>query len=571
MTCVANVAITTINSGRRSLLFQDRLGFDNTLTDTQWESIMQMLKNSNNYSKLSGKWILDTGASRHMTGTKEFLFKTHEIEFSSVKLPNGTYSHAPCEGTVDRTTRTVIGVGEERDGVYIFHSGTLITANRVSDGEDYCLWHRRLGHASNKVVSLLPGMNKVDCRKFLNEPCDICFKAKQTRTTFPVSENKADDFFDLVHCDVWGPYRTSSSCGAHYFLTIVDDYSRCVWVYLMAHKTEVVQNFRNFCAMSNTQFDRQVKKGIEFQTSCVDTPQQNGQVERKHRHILNVARALRFQAKLPLRFWATPSPAHRGSNILHTDLTMSDSIPMPAVSSKKRTDGIPVIGTQEMSNSFVSSDVNSQSAPGEITRTGVGHEVSRCPVQCVPNTAVQILSGIDSNAAPGSDILSGSDKTTAAGSNLRDVLYSDRSRTVTGSDRSRTVTESSLVLRESDDFVSSGLQRNTSSVRERIGYSSDAALSPAKESDATGDSSDKAVRRSFANHIHFLAEITTLKEPTSYAEAVRLPVWDVAMSKEISALDKNGTLCVTDLPPCKKAIGCKWVYKIKYNFDGTVE
>lgn len=112
--------------------------------------------------------------------------------------------------------------------------------------------------------------------------------------------------------------------GAQYFLTIVDDYTRAVWVYLLKEKSDVPNILMSFCIMVQMQFNTKVKvirsdngteftsntvqnflrrEGILHETSCVGTPEQNGSVERKHRHILNVARALRFQASLPISFW----------------------------------------------------------------------------------------------------------------------------------------------------------------------------------------------------------------------------------------------------------------------------
>jgi len=58
---------------------------------------------------------------------------------------------------------------------------------------------------------------------------------------FPASNDKASKPFELVHYDIWGAYRVSSFCGAHYFPTIMDDASRAVSVYLMKTKGEASQ------------------------------------------------------------------------------------------------------------------------------------------------------------------------------------------------------------------------------------------------------------------------------------------------------------------------------------------
>lgn len=78
-----------------------------------------------------------------------------------------------------------------------------------------------MGHPSAQVASLI---HDVVVSSNFNKACDTCFRAKQTYDSFPLSNNKATRVFDLIHMDVWGPYRTQSSSGARYFLTIVDDY-----------------------------------------------------------------------------------------------------------------------------------------------------------------------------------------------------------------------------------------------------------------------------------------------------------------------------------------------------------
>ena len=112
----------------------------------------------------------------------------------------------------------------------------------------------------------------------------------------------------------------TSLSSVRYFLTIVDDHSKSTWIYLMKHKSYTGNILINFINMVETQFDSkmktircdngpefrlenfQVQRAIVYQTSCINTAQQNGVVKRKHRHLLNMEHVFLIQAGFPNYF-----------------------------------------------------------------------------------------------------------------------------------------------------------------------------------------------------------------------------------------------------------------------------
>ena len=83
--------------------------------------------------------------------------------------------------------------------------------------------------------------------------------AKQCRLPFRSSSISSVRPFDIIHCDIWGRYKHPSISGAHYFLTIVDDYTRFTWIFLMRHKDEAQSILKHFFSYVFTQFVSHIK------------------------------------------------------------------------------------------------------------------------------------------------------------------------------------------------------------------------------------------------------------------------------------------------------------------------
>ena len=106
-------------------------------------------------------------------------------------------------------------------------------------------------------------------------------------------------------------------------------------------------------------------------------------------------------------------------------------------------------------------------------------------------------------------------------------------------------------------------------------YNQVSTIAPPASSSSSGTSYPLSSYLSYANlssnHRHFCNAISSIVELKHYDQAILDPHWREAMSNEIKALEVNHTWSLQPLPPGKKAIGCKWVYKVKYKADGTVE
>lgn len=109
---------------------------------------------------------------------------------------------------------------------------------------------------SLSIMNLLPFLSK----SIVLKHCDICPYAKQTRLCYPKPTTlRSLCSFELLHMDIWGLFRTPTYNVQRYFLTIVDDYTRGTWVFLMQSKLDILRILTQFFTIISTQFSSKTK------------------------------------------------------------------------------------------------------------------------------------------------------------------------------------------------------------------------------------------------------------------------------------------------------------------------
>ncbi|XP_020582332.1 uncharacterized protein LOC110025962 [Phalaenopsis equestris] len=298
-------------------------------------------------SESSREWILDSGCSFHM--------RPHKYWFESLQLENGgsvllgdnkacrvvdsgTIKIKMFDGAerilqhvryVPELKRNLICLGMLESSGYSFKTenccikvskGSLIVMKGVrkngldslvgrtvidnfsnavqSEPDRTRLWYMKLGHVSERDLqelskqSLLCG-DRVSKLEF----CEQCVLGKATRMKFSTGTHSSKKPLDYVHSDLWGPARTQTHGGGRYFMPIIDDYTRKVWVFILKSKDEAFQRFRDWLTVTENKMETKLKhlrtdNGLEycseqFEELCRrngitrhktvrNTPQQNG-------------------------------------------------------------------------------------------------------------------------------------------------------------------------------------------------------------------------------------------------------------------------------------------------------
>jgi hypothetical protein len=248
----------------------------------------------------------------------------------------------------DLATRTPLARCDSSGPLYTFRPSSTGASPPVLVSTTSSTWHRRLGHPGPDVTTKLTSSLHPSCSRGRFEGLyHACQLGRHTHLPFSISSSRAEQAFDLIHCDLWTSPVLSVS-GYKYYLVILDDYSHFLWTFPLRLKSDTLPTLTQFFAWVSTQFRRSVctlqcdngrefdnhaarsfflTHGVQLRLSCPYTSAQNGRAERMIRTTTNMICCLLFQASLPATYWA--EALHTATHLLNRLPSKATSHPTP--------------------------------------------------------------------------------------------------------------------------------------------------------------------------------------------------------------------------------------------------
>lgn len=468
------------------------------------------------------------------------------------------------------------------------------------------LWHSRLGHVNFQAMLQMSKNGMARGLPEIVKPADVCkgcLMSKQTRISFPSQSNfVAKERLELIHADICGPVSPATPSGNRYFLLFVDDYSRAMWIYMLKTKDQAFEYFKKFKAQVEKETSLQIKmlrtdRGGEFCSKiftnyCEEmgiirhftapySPQQNGVVERRNRTVVAMGRSLLKERNLPTYMWGEAVRyAVYLLNRLPTKAVLGET-PYEAWSKKKpQVDYLRVFGCVAY---MKHPNVN-------VTKLG---DRSKCVIHLGRESGTKAYRLYDPETGTvhiSRDVVFDENKAWPwTESDCQDAPTGTGCSFVVAGDQYNLESDSVSAESDSEGIESSNTSHSHEDEASTLRTPQSHALSSTNQSPHTATSGEQLYSNSRYDgsepprHFRLLSDIYNeteevdeellmagVDEPVCFSQAVKETEWKEAMDCEISAIERNNTWKLTDLPAGHKAIDLKWVYKVKRDTNGEI-
>ncbi|KAK2457784.1 putative mitochondrial protein [Trifolium repens] len=526
---------------------------------------------------------------------------TKQTNSAVVFLPNSFY-------VMDLQTRQTTHKGSCVNGLYLLP--TPSPSAHTVQVESSASWHHKLGHPSTSIFKFIQQHFSLGSNKFSQSDCNSCQINKSHKLPFHESTLTSTYPLEIIFSDVWTSPVLSID-GLRYYCLFVDHYTRYIWLYPMKLKSDVQTIFPKFKTLVENFYQHKIKvlytdnggeyiglrpflstHGISHHTTPPHTPEHNGISERRNRHITETGLSLLHHAGLPLTYWP---------HAMTTAAYLINRLPTPILGHQSPYSKLLRISPDYhklkcfgcLCFPWIKPYANHKLAPKSTMCVFVGYSADQHAYLCLDPSTGRIYTSrhvkfVETEFPFRALVAQPTTSTTSQTGPLHlpvlpTIAPPTASTNPTSPDTSLgeppspsgisspTTSQSSSSNTPSNETTSND---PPSSIQPTLLPQPPTTSPPTTTTEPHGGGIITRSKNNIVKPIHKLnlhVRPSSPMEPGTITQALRDPDWRSAMQAEFDALHRNNTWELVGRSSAPNLVGCKWVFRIKRNPDGSID